>query len=426
MTSNPLKPFEITNLQAQKRYRDKSKSKPALKNQKDVAHAVSKEIVCYIQNSIPGPKPIDALTAAANDPANLHMIFWDINQWGSKQNRRTTKIMKIWKENEGNGHSDLFLNGTEAKRARKQCKIIQDSEYFTSKFKAEARKKYKNINVKYKGKSYSKVLWDDRRNRKQDDYKDKSKSESKPMPKSQKDAAHAVPKPSKSPYYNHYYSSASSNKKTPSSKTYKSSRSMRTGTARSMGRKDNIDHVSNDTKSSKSPSSSNNKKKPSSRTYKSSRRILTGSKGGQYYINPRGNKTYVSSRKYDSQYYEQSNNQKPLSSKSLMAGPRGGNYYMNKNGNRTYVSPSSYKSSSAYSEPATSYSTDPVTSYSPDPVTSYSPEPVKSYSPEPTTSYSEPTTSYYSSNGSANGSQLYTGSRGGTYYINSNGNKSYV
>eukprot|EP01084_Bolivina_argentea_P206523 352588_1 len=117
MTFIPLKPFEITNLQAQKRYRDKSKSKPALKNQKDVAHAVSKEIVCYIQNSIPGPKPIDALTAAANDPANLHMIFWDINQWGSKQNRPTTnhmkidrKIMKIWRENEGNGHSDLFLN----------------------------------------------------------------------------------------------------------------------------------------------------------------------------------------------------------------------------------------------------------------------------------------------------------------------------
>jgi len=33
---------------------------------------------------------------------------------------------------------------------------------------------------------------------------------------------------------------------------------------------------------------------------------------------------------------------------------------------------------------------------------------------------------YYSSNGSANGSQLYTGPRGGTYYINGNGNRSYI
>eukprot|EP01083_Nonionella_stella_P071882 193380_1 len=123
----------------------------------------------------------------------------------------------------------------------------------------------------------------------------------------------------------------------------------------------------------------------------SSKSLMAGPRGGNYYMNKNGNRTYVSasayksssaysapatsysrdnkpcvsSRKYDSQYYrkepsyyEQSNNQKPLSSKSLMAGPRGGSYYMNKNGNRTYVSPSSYKSSSAYSAPATSYSRD--------------------------------------------------------------------
>ena len=32
----------------------------------------------------------------------------------------------------------------------------------------------------------------------------------------------------------------------------------------------------------------------------------------------------------------------------------------------------------------------------------------------------------YTSSGSENGSTLYTGPRGGTYYINSSGNKSYT
>ena len=34
--------------------------------------------------------------------------------------------------------------------------------------------------------------------------------------------------------------------------------------------------------------------------------------------------------------------------------------------------------------------------------------------------------SYYESNGSANGREVFTGPRGGTYYVNSSGNKQYV
>lgn len=58
-----------------------------------------------------------------------------------------------------------------------------------------------------------------------------------------------------------------------------------------------------------------------------------------------------------------------------------------------------------------------------------SPPATPSYRPE--YSYSSPApqsspSAYYSSNGSANGREVHTGSRGGSYYMNSSGNKQYV
>lgn len=101
---------------------------------------------------------------------------------------------------------------------------------------------------------------------------------------------------------------------------------------------------------------------------KSSRTIHTGPRGGKYYINSNGNKTYVKNK---STYTAP----KSATSRTIHTGPRGGKYYINSNGNKTYV-----KRKSTYSAPRSSSSS----------------------------------------------RTIHTGSRGGRYYINSNGNKTYV
>ena len=50
----------------------------------------------------------------------------------------------------------------------------------------------------------------------------------------------------------------------------------------------------------------------------------TGPRGGQYYINGNGNKTYITP---ESTIYTQ----------PVQTGPRGGQYYINGNGNKTYI-----------------------------------------------------------------------------------------
>ena len=84
--------------------------------------------------------------------------------------------------------------------------------------------------------------------------------------------------------------------------------------------------------------------------------------------------------------------------------------YTNNNG--TYVSgyTRSYPSYSTYSTPTYSTPTYSSSSYS---------TPTYNSAIYSTPSYSAPTTYY-------NTTPIYTGSRGGQYYINSNGNKTYV
>ena len=62
----------------------------------------------------------------------------------------------------------------------------------------------------------------------------------------------------------------------------------------------------------------------------SSRTIHTGPRGGKYYINSNGNKTYVKSK---STYRAP----RSTSSRTIHTGSRGGRYYINSNGNKTYV-----------------------------------------------------------------------------------------
>lgn len=50
----------------------------------------------------------------------------------------------------------------------------------------------------------------------------------------------------------------------------------------------------------------------------------TGPRGGRYYYNGNGNKTYVTP-------------QSTLNREYIQTGPRGGQYYINKNGNKTYI-----------------------------------------------------------------------------------------
>lgn len=73
--------------------------------------------------------------------------------------------------------------------------------------------------------------------------------------------------------------------------------------------------------------------------------IYKGTSGGEYYVNSTGNKIYVknissnSSSTSNSSTYSPSSYSTPPSSPSrnIQTGPRGGQYYINSNGNKTYV-----------------------------------------------------------------------------------------
>lgn len=100
---------------------------------------------------------------------------------------------------------------------------------------------------------------------------------------------------------------------------------------------------------------------------------------------------------------------------TLYTGARGGTYYLNSSGNKSYVKPEQAtnlisKSSKSYDRP------EPI--YSP-------PPPVSTYA---RTNNGGGSSSYSGNSGSGGGGDrvLITGPRGGTYYINSNGNKTYV
>ena len=94
---------------------------------------------------------------------------------------------------------------------------------------------------------------------------------------------------------------------------------------------------------------SNTTKAPSyystSSNEKASKTYLTGPNGGSYYINPNGNKTYVKKSKtanysvptYKSNSYYSSPSYNSNSSRTLQTGSRGGTYYINSNGKKTYV-----------------------------------------------------------------------------------------
>jgi len=77
---------------------------------------------------------------------------------------------------------------------------------------------------------------------------------------------------------------------------------------------------------------------------KDSRTYYTGARGGQYYYNANGNKTYVkksSSATYvtpkKATSFSTAPTYKTNSSRTLQTGARGGTYYINSNGNKTYV-----------------------------------------------------------------------------------------
>lgn len=74
-------------------------------------------------------------------------------------------------------------------------------------------------------------------------------------------------------------------------------------------------------------------------TYSSgaSSRYITGPRGGCYYINRNGNKTYVDRSMCGGSSYSYSYGGTSRRSNGYIRGPRGGCYYINGNGNKTYV-----------------------------------------------------------------------------------------
>lgn len=77
--------------------------------------------------------------------------------------------------------------------------------------------------------------------------------------------------------------------------------------------------------------------------------IYKGASGGEYYVNNRGNKVYVkntasnststnySSSSSSSSYSSPSYSAPSSASRDIQTGPRGGQYYINPSGNKTYV-----------------------------------------------------------------------------------------
>ena len=77
---------------------------------------------------------------------------------------------------------------------------------------------------------------------------------------------------------------------------------------------------------------------PTYNSNSSSRTIHTGSRGGKYYINSNGSKTYIKSKKKSRSYnYSTPSYRSNTSSRTIHTGSRGGKYYINSNGNKTYV-----------------------------------------------------------------------------------------
>lgn len=59
--------------------------------------------------------------------------------------------------------------------------------------------------------------------------------------------------------------------------------------------------------------------------------VYQGSKGGQYYINKNGNKTYIKAED------KAVTGKKGPEGQPVLVGEKGGEYYINKNGNKTYL-----------------------------------------------------------------------------------------
>lgn len=76
---------------------------------------------------------------------------------------------------------------------------------------------------------------------------------------------------------------------------------------------------------------------PLHNTKSSSRTIYSGSRGGKYYINRNGNKTYIKSKKKPRSNYSSPSYKTKSSGRTIHTGPRGGRYYINSNGNKTYI-----------------------------------------------------------------------------------------
>ena len=79
---------------------------------------------------------------------------------------------------------------------------------------------------------------------------------------------------------------------------------------------------------------------PTGETYKG-RTVYIGKRGGKYYLNRNGNKTYIRSGKKQSQNQLSPRSTSPLkarpSSRTIYTGPRGGRYYINSKGRKVYV-----------------------------------------------------------------------------------------
>lgn len=80
--------------------------------------------------------------------------------------------------------------------------------------------------------------------------------------------------------------------------------------------------------------------------------IQTGTRGGQYYINSNGNKTYIKNNNsnaftkpinpsYSTPSYSIPSSSLPTL-RNIQTGPRGGQYYINSNGNKTYIKKYNY------------------------------------------------------------------------------------
>jgi len=137
-----MEPSDLRDNYKQQKYRKAS----VFLGEKDCSHIYSLYLTTYIQNSVPGPKPIFQLSYAVNSSDNFRMVQPKTNR--SKHKKIDKAIIEKFESGD-------ILTLEEEKRARLQVKFLQGNVDISDGHYKGAIKFYKGLKTKD-----GKTLWD--------------------------------------------------------------------------------------------------------------------------------------------------------------------------------------------------------------------------------------------------------------------------